>query len=378
MGLVQRVLFVLLGFVAMGFAAHGATIVYVSKTYVIIDAGSDNGLEKGHKVCFFDKLMSLVGCGPIKAVRPRLAGIVIPKEHASEMGVGMVAKSEYLFETEGAPKATKKEIAKFVKALKKAEKVAHSKEEPEAPETAPAEPEAKSRHRSAGLNYLFSGAMPFSFRVPVYNLLNEMARSGSLWTQDRIVSNSLLGIELFWQPALNADWAFDLRLYYRLIPGDGVIVNYDARDPKVGLRSTTKPSSSGLFVGLTRWWGAGLLTWRGGGGLDVDRSLVQYTAGTVDSAEAETVATVTSQLTALSLRLDGGLRLRLGALGIDFGVGALLPVLGQAQGSPKVPGIRTSVTTEQLDSAGEDLTKVLAHQRSKFGYQMTLGLSALY
>lgn len=378
--IVKRLFFVYWALTAFASAAQGATIVYASKKYVIIDAGTENSLEKGHKVCFFDTMMSLLGCGPIKAIRPRLAGIVIPKEQASRLTVGMIAKSEFLKETGGEPKATKKEIAKFVKALKKAEKSVRKKEEltdvASEPET---ETDAESSHGSFSLNYLFSGAMPFSFKVPAYELLNEINRSGSLWTYDRLVAKSPLGVELAWNPTLSPDWRGDVRLYYRYIPNDGLIVNYDVRDPRIGLRGMTTASSAGLFLGFSRWWGEpGIFTWRGGGGLDIDVSSVQYSAETVDGTEAESVASVSSRLTALSLRLDGGLRVQIGPLGVDLGLGGLLPVVGQANTSAKVPGIRTSVTPEQLDSAADDLKKALAHQRTQFGYQVTLGISALY
>lgn len=370
---VKRLFLILWAFAALGSSVQAATIVYASKKYVIIDAGSENGLQKGHKVCFFDSSMSMLGCGSIKAIRLRLAGVPVAKELSTELSVGMAAKSEFLIESEGTPKATKKEIAKFVKALKKAEINLKAKEE------TTEEPESTPGFRAVGMNYLFSALMPFSFKTVAYELQNEIARTGSLWTGERLVSRSPLGAELFWNPSIATGWAGDFRLYYRYLPDDGLIVNYDVRDPKVGLRGVLKGSSAGLFLGVARLWGAeGTLSFRSGGGLDVDNSQIQFSANPVDSAETETVATLSSQLSVLSFRLDGGLRLRWRSLGVDLGLGALLPLSGTAKTSAKVPGIRTSVTQDQLDSAGEDLQKAVAHQRAKFGFQVTLGLSALY
>ena len=353
--------------------AKGATVVYVGRTYAVIDVGKENLLRKNDKVCFVEREISLVACGEIGAIRRLLAGVRLTEADAAKLAVGMKARSENLKESSNLRKPTKKEIAKFVKALKKADQAKAANIDEDSPEPMV----EKTSRRGVFLTYLATPITPFRFKVPAYDLNREIARSDSLWISDRVVTTSLMGAQVTWNAPLGRSWSWNIGGYYRLFPEDRLTVNYDARNPQVGALGITNVTSTGLFLGAARWWGPlDGIGFRVGGGLASDISQVTYNLKTVDAEETLTIASLSSRLIVLGIRLEGGLQVPLGPVVFDFGVGAILPVSGTAQSKVSLPGLRDAVAQEQKDSAQADLKAALSHEKSGFGVQATFGIGA--
>ena len=368
-----KIALILWTILAFEIEAKGATVVYVGRTYAVIDAGKENGLSKNDKVCFAEREINLVACGEVGAIRRLLAGVRLTEADAAKLAVGMKVLSENLKESPHVSKPTKKEIAKFVKALKKADQAKATNVDVDSFEPMV----EKTSRRGVLLTYLGTPITPFRFHVPAYDLNREIARSDALWIADRAVTTSLMGAQVTWNAPLDLSWSWNIGGHYRLFPEDRLTVNYDARNPQVGARSITNVTSVGLFLGAARWWGPlDGIGYRVGGGLDSDISQVTYSLKTVDTDETLTIASLSSRLVVLAVRVDGGLQVPLGPVVLDFGVSALLPVFGTAQSKVSLPGLRDSAAQEQKDSAQADLKAALSHEKSGFGVQAAFGIGA--
>lgn len=78
----------------------------------------------------------------------------------------------------------------------------------------------------------------------------------------------------------------------------------------------------------------------------------------------------------MSLRLGVRLELVLGRVGVGLGASGLLPFAGTASGSAGGGALKTEVDAGQAAAAGGDLAQALGHERTRYGAELTLGISA--
>jgi hypothetical protein len=341
--------------------ARAAEVVHVGKSFIVIRAGTEDDLQDGDEVCVEDETGEKLGCGTVKVLRPRLAGIRLDADIAARVTKGMTATA-----TKALPKAPA--------------------DESEAAESAPPKrarkpPKSTDRERAAPrltLDYLSSVRTPFQYRTPRYDLAAEIAGSGPLWRGEGTIDSSKAGLALSFAWPVGQRWLVAPGLHYRAPQEEALLLDYERDDPGIYLEAKTAASSSGLSIEAHHSLPLGRFELLTSGGLDFDRSVVRFSAIRKGSTDEASVARLDSTLLAVSLRLGVRLELVLGPFSVGLGVSGLLPFAGTASGSPSGASSKTEVDAIQAAAASADLKEALGHERTRYGTELSLGMSARF
>lgn len=339
--------------------ARAAEIVHVGKSFIVIRAGAEDDLQDGDEVCIEDENGEKLGCGTVKVLRPRLAGIRLDAALAARLTKGMTATP--------------------TKARQEAPADEGEKSEPATSGPASKPPKSTSLQRPAPrltLDFLSSVRTPFQYRAPQYDLAAEIAGSGPLWRGERTIDSSKAGLALSFAWPVGRRWLVAPVLHYRAPQEEALLLDYKRDDPSVYLEVKTTSSSSGLGIEAQHSLPMGRLELLTSGGLDFDRSQVRFSATQKGGTDETRVAGLDSTLLAMSLRLGVRLELVLGPVGVGLGVSGLLPFAGTASGSASSGALKAEVDAGQAAAAGGDLKKALGHERTRYGAELALGISA--
>jgi hypothetical protein len=209
----------------------------------------------------------------------------------------------------------------------------------------------------------------------VYNMIGYTApeaegASESLWESDGVASQTLMGFGL--QVGIPVGrMAIVPGLRYRTFGANQVDADYiykKAGDPYV--ETITAATALGVFADfafLSIPFGS-VMDLYGTGGLDIDMSTVTVKAeklhGT-DPAQTGPIASATSNLTVVSLRVGGGLNLiPVKPFGISAGLNILVPLVELGK---KFSGSLEENEGRGVPEPGEDLKTKLGHKKNGFG-----------
>jgi hypothetical protein len=306
--------------------------------YVVIDAGSEDGLESGSRVCFHDGNDHEIACGTVRSIRARHAGVVVREEDKEKLAVGFRAKS---------PSMT--------------------------PNTAP-EPASP---RAASLAYVAAPLLPFTYGIPAYSIDTEIAGTGALYKKDSQVTSSLTGLELSYRHPLSATLGLRLAMRYHGLPTDQLAVDYDRFDPAVFAKGETSASAFELESAASIIMPLGKsVSALGHGGLALMHSVVTYEAKRDGGSGSASIASYESTLLSASLAFGGGFRWSpTASLALDLTAEGLLPFAASASDDARVTE-KSGITTE--DALRRDLRKAVDHETASFGLLTALGLTLVF
>ena len=351
------------GLLLLADVAFGTQVVYVGKrSFVIIDAGRDQGLSNGDDVCFFAKDDAKIACGKVVTIRRALAGVALTPEDKAKIPLGTAVKSDRI-SAQATATATEAEV-KALAAAAGGEEVKPK-----------ANAESYRQRPRIGVAYVATPVLPYSYHIPAYNLDNEILGAGSLWRQDRKVQSSLIGGELSFTWPFTAIWAVKSALRARYITTDNLSVDYDRTDPSISADS--KSGAADIGISSVAEYSQSLSpTWvlLGRAGLDIDRSKVSYTVKQNGGAGGD-ITSFSSTMVAFSLRAGGGIAYAFESFAAELGLDLLLPIAGKASASGGDPTLKDIVADSQKQSSAGDLKSALAHKRSSYGLELQLGVS---
>jgi hypothetical protein len=375
--------FLILALSAWNLSAEAATIRSVGRTFVVVDAGSAHGLGHGDVVCIQAGDAKMIGCGNVGETRPRLAEVRLPTWTAARVKMGYRAVGRSIRDATKAPPVSQSEILTFVKVLEKIHG-ADAKLRPAA--AAPllisigeGLPPATLWFRGARVRaaLLATYQLPFSYRMPKYNVYGELSDDTGLWIPDREVKRAPWGSELSFSVPFTDHIALVTSGHIRKLPDDELTVSYDARDPTLG--------TIGKITGLT--YGGGLDVEYGwpvlsalevivSAGVEGDMSRLRFKQKTASPLDEATIATLSSNLLVWSARLGLDFAWAMGGgFALDLGAKAILPRLERADRSVETGGLKDTLTDVQNTAAADTLKSSLNHHKAKIGSQVTLGLS---
>jgi hypothetical protein len=319
--------------------AHAQSIIRVGDyDYVVIDAGSANGLKIGSRVCFHDGDDHEIACGTVRSIRAHHAGVAIETDDKEKLTVGLRAKSSGM-----TPNA----------ALE------------------------SSGPRALSLSYVAAPLLPFTYGIPAYSIDSEIAGTGALYKRDAKVTSSRVGFELGYRHPLSAKLGLRFAMRYHGLPTDQLSVDYDRFDPAIFANGETSASAFELesAASIISPLGKSVAV-MGHGGLALMRSVVTYEAKREGGGGSAGIASYESTLLSASLALGGGLRWSpTTSLALDVMAEGLLPFAGSASDDAKVTE-KSGITTE--DTLRRDLRKAVDHKRASFGLLTALGLTLLF
>lgn len=306
--------------------------------YVVIDAGSANGLTTGSRVCFHDDKGHEIACGTVRSIRARHAGVAIEAQDKQKLVVGLQAKSPSM--------------------------VSNAALEASSP-------------RAVSLSYVAAPLLPFTYGIPAYAIDSEIAGTGALYKRDAKVTSSRVGFELGYRHPLSAKLGLRFAMRYHALPSDQLSVDYDRFDPAIFAKGETSASALELesAVSIVRPLGRSAAV-LGHAGLALTRSVVTYQAKREGGGEGAAIASYESTLLSVSAALGGSLRWSLtDSLALDLTAEGLLPFAASARDDAKVTE-KSGITTE--DALGRDLRKAIDHRTAPVGLLAALGLTLLF
>lgn len=330
--------------------AFGATVKKVNskKGLVLLDIGPDESLEVDSQVCIFNENDKKIDCGTVTKIKGKTAT------------VKMKSKKKL--------KKIKPDMAARV------------------PDAESGEAEESSSKSAAGKmpmgllgRYIYTIAAPSSFKKNGYVVPSSKAPS-TLWKDEGVVSSSALGFSLAYAIPVSK-YSLIPGFRYRSLASAEVLSDYanDRRDPYVS--SLTTASNIGLFFDFQflRTALGPIAFFNMSSGLDIDASTVTFKAEKLDDTGAtpkSPLASATSKLTVLSLRISGGLDLMFGkTFGVSTGLNVLLPLAAfGAQFSPSIE----DAEKKGVENPGDDIKKAVDHKKNGFGAEFYLGPSLYF
>ena len=145
--------------------ARAAQVVHVDQTFVIIDAGTNDGLNIGDTVCLRDDQNKAVGCGSVESLRKHYAGVKLDPQIALKLKKFNTADLSKRPSTSGQDSDVDQANAN-----------------------------TQTHHLS--LHYLYSLRTPFTYKIPRYDLNADTTGVGSLWRSDRFIQSSNSGTRI--------------------------------------------------------------------------------------------------------------------------------------------------------------------------------------
>lgn len=239
---------------------------------------------------------------------------------------------------------------------------------------------SKSQYRE---NYqVFFGILstpltPSEYRIPKYDLDQQILRSGSLWTSDLRIRSSKAGVYGGMEFLMVDPWSLRTNIKFRFPFEDSLDTDYNAADTSIYSNVTTKSTSYGVsFDGVYRAWSNDWFNLAATGGLYFDESLVRVKITKKSETDPQSIATLNSDLLSVSTQLGGLVSVPFKNGGIGFHSLILFPFFGEAQASGARPTLSPEVSNDQRVNSSKDLEKALGHRKTKLGVE--LGLNTYY
>lgn len=329
---------------------YAATVKKVSskKGTVTLDISPDETIEVDHQICIFNENDKKIDCGTVTKVKGKTATLKMKsKKKIKKIKPDMSARLEEESEGGTSGESSSSTNGKVPMGL-------HGK-------------------------YIYTIATPSTFNKLGY-LVPTSTTPTSLWKPEGSVSNSALGLSLSFSIPVSK-FAIVPGLRYRSTASAEVLSDYvtDRRDPYVS--STVSTQNLGFFVDFQflRTPLGGITFFNMASGLDLDSSTVTFKAFKLDDTGATPkteLATATSKLTVISLRIAAGLDLLFGK-GFSFssGLTLLAPLAGVGA---QFSGELADNEQKGVQDPGADLKKSLDHKKNTFGAEFVIGPSIFF
>ncbi len=329
---------------------YGATVKKVNskKGLVLLDVGADETLETETEICIFNENDKKTDCGTITKIKGKTATVKMKsKKKIKKIKPDMAARAPDSDGSDGAEGGSSK---------------------------------SASGKMPMGLlgRYLYTIAAPSTFKRNGY-VVPVSKTPSTLWKDEGTVSDSGLGFSLAFAIPVSK-YAIIPGFRYRVASVE-VISDYasDRRDPYVSTLTTA--SNLGLFADFQflRMPLGSIALFNMSSGLDIDASTVTFKAEKRDDTGATPttpIATATSKLTVLSLRVSGGLDFMFGkSFGVSSGLNVLLPLaaFGASFSSKMEDSEKRGVEDPQTD-----LKNAVGHKKNGFGAEFYLGPSLYF
>ncbi len=337
------------------FEARAATITKLipAKKFVAIDMGTEAGVDKKSKICFYEGTTK-VGCGSIKSVGPKTSTVRIKNAKLfPKLKVGLEARIETAVPA----------LAGGAMAVPTPQGEVSSTE----PFITPA------------IFYGFPIINPINYSNLVYETpLGENA--SSMWTADSRVQSNSAAMELgFAIGSMSLNLGARGRFYFPKI----ITSDYDDadQDGKLYYEQFAETVATGSAFGAYadfyylnyRWTLVGLKI---GNGLDFDSSKVEFTSTQKDEFNVDQTNQIyraSSTLTAISLRTSVMLDFKFGVFGLRFGSILFVPLSQSPSFKMAADDSPDAFTKFLIDKKPEeDLEKALDHS-AKFAAELYVG-----
>lgn len=323
--------------------ARAVQIVHVDKTFVIIDAGTDDGIDIGDTVCLRDDQDKEVGCGSVESLRKHYAGVKLDPLVASKL--------------------KKFNTADLSKRLSTSDQDRNEEQ---------GNAGAQTHHLS--VHYLYSLRTPFTYKIPRYDLNADTTGVGSLWRSDRLIQSSNSGARMSYSWRWGENLSLATGFSYRTMPRDTLLVDYQIDDPTIYLETITTASSMAIHGDAELHYKFGDLEVLPLAGFDFDHSMIQFAATQKGGVTNHNVNKMQSTMLTTSLRLGLRIQYWFGAIGLSTGATALLPAFGTAQTTATSGTPKAGTSADQQNSATSELKSSLAHRRNSWGSEWSMGL----
>ena len=311
----------------LSYAAHGATVLKFSKKLrsVIIDEGSDSGIAKKDKICFYHNNKAR-GCGRVTKVKSNKAYVKVGKKTIRRIKKGMEAR----------------------------------------PKGGSGGGVAGGQGTNIKLAYILGMMSPAVYQNLSYKT-PEGAAATTLWEQSEKSQFAPLGFGL----ELGLDMFGQMAVGFRSSTYTPFKAESDYDTTGRFAETVTSASSVGLwfdyyFMSMEMMG----LNVNIGAGLDIDNSSVTFESNqkTDDGSENNPLATATSKAMVISIRIPIAISLPLGPIALGASPIFFLPASASASFSGEV----TDANAASLDgTTGEaDLETALGHTKNGFGLQM--------
>ena len=313
---------------------YSATVIKVSKKRrkVTIDEGSEQGLSKKQRICFYKSSGKKVGCGKIVKVKKNKAYVKVSKKRIKKIKKGMTAALK------GAKKSSNK-IGNNPYRLK--------------------------------VSYVLSAITPAAFQKVAFNepAAGETSVS-SLWTQNGFNNKSFFGFGFEFDIPIST-YSLGVGLRTRTYQEFNADSNYTNDFTKYA-QVTQVGDSKGLFIDFNYLSFGSILL---GSGLDVD--LLSMTMQSAVISEGDGSSSLFAEasgagITTISLRFRVQYFLDFASFGISPSLTLMVPV------SASPTGTYTSTEENFKDkltdiTPDEDLEQSIALSKSSFGAEIYIG-----
>jgi hypothetical protein len=341
-------------------------IVYIGKSFVIIDAGSGRGLKIGSEVCFepTDGMDSI--CGRVAIARNRLCGIKVRRAAISRLSLGLEGRSDDLVEAVSQKKMSKEELKNLVDEIEKKIPAPVEKLEKRQAVT-----EVDSNMRFS-LAWIISPLRNYRYRLPSYSLENEVTGEGELWTAEAIPAFApfTFEAELAWQTSDDSELSLGIRR--QAIIADAVFASYSAIDSSEKLEGLIDASALGLRMDWQeKFVLAEDLSFFYRPGIDIEESKVEVTEN-LSNGEGQ-LAKLQSRLLLLSLRAGSDIVWRFLTIDWRIGMTLFLPVTSKATKAQVNMSVKSDASLEQAANADNALVTALDHKKTSLGVQLIFG-----
>jgi len=283
------------------------------KGTAILDSGSSSGITKDAKVCVFNSAGKKVACGKVTKVTKTRALIKLPLNKKIE--AGMTA------EVEGASGA-------------------------ETAAAAPSSPTKKLIKFSLNAHYIFTLMAPASYSKISY-IATTTGSKPSIWLAGDQSSLATLGFGASAFVGIGATWGLEGGGRYRIYRPFISEADYISSSASQYAKTEVTASAFGGFVQYAKLFSmTKSMFLKLGAGADFDHSALKMTATKLDDANtatADPIATATSSLNVISLRVAPSLDFYIGKIGLGAGVNLLVPLV--SMGSAITADVQDTTST---------------------------------
>lgn len=334
-------------------SAHSAKVMKknAAKNTILVDVGSRDGLRPGSKVCFYSK-QGKAACGQVVGVKPRMAIVRVSRSGFRKVQKGMVVRPE-----RGARGRSKGGTSR------------------------------KAGSASGGSSFFIRGlyiasfASPAQFSTVSYEAPTES--TDSLWKSDGQAGGGLVGLGIEGSMRIMGDFLVSAGLRFRqtckldLSCSFGSDADYVAGDSTQFARTSHEGNAFGLWSEflyiLNIGQGHNLFL---GGGLDFEQSSLSFKATQINDASGEesSIASASSSVLVVSLRLTPKYELALGPLALHVGLPLYIPIMALSE---SFSGTVDDPNKELFADAPGDLEGAINHGPGGFGVELQLGMSFL-
>lgn len=319
---------------------YGATVkrVIKKKRIVVIDAGKNEGLSKGIKVCFLKENGKKVACGRVRKVRKKVSFVRVNKKRLRRVKKGM----EATFTVKG------------VETEESATEIASSDS-------------LSSKKTQIQVFYLITPMTPSKFQKLNYS--EPVSGAETMWDPSGDIGSANLGFGANVTFSIfNSTIGVGGRM--RTYTTQEVEGYYQQNTPSQFVLMEQKASAIGFWIDYYYFdTKMSLLSIQIAAGLDVDMTTVDLTAtqGDDNTSENNPIASGTSKATTLSLRNLINIYMDFDGFGIGTMMNFLIPVAG-------TPTFSGSVDDPNASNLGvepvSDLETSLDHKKASFGLEI--------